>query len=136
MKSIILLFILFFVFDCGSDPIVITGKVVDKTWIPIFRAEVRTRPATDIVSTDKDGNFYLTRRLAGQPPEIQPGQYTIIVKKEGYKTLEFGVFVEKGTKWTDRRYMENEDGLVDEVDPTVNTEDETIDGVATPIMGI
>lgn len=136
MKFISFLVIVFTALACSSDPIIISGKIVDKTGIPILRAEIRTLPATDIVSTDENGFFYLTRRLNAQPPEIQPGQYTILVKKEGYKTLEFNVFAEKGDVWTNRRQMQNEDALVNPIAPGEGGEDEPVDAVSTPIMGL
>ena len=138
MKTLLSLFLSILFVACNSDPIVITGKIVDRTGIPLYKAEVSTIPPTDIVSTDENGVFYLTRRLNAQPPEIQPGDYIIVVKKEGFQDLQFRVNATSGDIWTKRRQMQNEQVNTTEVDPTEgNTECETCgNNGSTPIIGL
>ena len=61
-----------------------------------------TLPATDIVSTDREGYFYIDRRIVpgtGEKEAIAPGVYQIRVSKRGLFTSEFSVNAKKGEVW-------------------------------------
>jgi hypothetical protein len=105
---------------CTAAKIVISGQVVDVTGLPIERAEVSTIPPTDLVSTDRDGHFYLTRRVGdSQTPmsDIPPGTYQIRIAKEGYEAITIPVRAEKGPIWVDRQALKPERALIDATAP-------------------
>ena len=105
LKTLSLLFLVFLTVACTNDPIIISGKIIDQTGLPIMQAEVSTQPHTDSVYTDKEGIFYLTRNLKSHTSQIQPGTYKVIVVKEGFETLEFQVLARKGNIWTQRKTL-------------------------------
>jgi len=118
---------------CSAPKIIISGQVVDVTGLPIERAEVSSTPPTDLVSTDRDGNFYLTRRVGdSQTPisEIPPGNYQIRIVKEGYEAVTIAVRAEKGNVWVDRQALKPERALIDSAAP-----DAVDDPDAVPVGG-
>lgn len=67
----------------------ITGKVTDKeTNKPISGAQVTTNPSSSSVNTGSDGNYTI--------PDLNPGQYTLTAKKEGYNDNITTVTVQEG----------------------------------------
>lgn len=65
------------VFLAGCSTGTIRGTVVDPAGRPIDNANVQTLPPTHSILTTKDG-FVLNN--------IEDGEYSLIVSKEGYKT--------------------------------------------------
>lgn len=110
-------------FACSSK-IIISGQIVNQTGIPIPQAEVSTEPATDLVTTNQDGYFFLTRQVGGAEgeAEIAPGTYTIKVMKDGFVTLSIPVNAMKGNVWANRHILQQERALIDTVAPDA-TED-------------
>jgi hypothetical protein len=118
---------------CSTPKIIISGQVFDTTGLPIERAEVSTMPPTDLVSTDRDGNFYLTRRVGdSQNPmsDIPPGVYQVRIAKEGFESVTLSVKAEKGPIWLDRQALKPERALIDTVAP-----DAVDDPDAVPVGG-
>ncbi len=128
-KSLSLLLLSSFCFACTAQKIKISGQVVSATGIPVSRAEVITLPATDIVSTDREGYFYIDRRIVpgtGEKEAITPGVYQIRVSKDGFLPLEFSVNAKKGEVWADRRTMQAEKAMINSVAPEETQESETM----------
>ena len=106
---------------CAPSRIMITGQVADRTGLPIVEAEVKTEPNTDIVFTDDNGFYYLTKAYIGDSIEetpIKPGSYVIIIKKEGYESLKIPVVVESGKEKVPKQLMKKEAKLIEDVAPT------------------
>lgn len=70
-----LLSLLFLLTGCSTG--VIRGVVVDSAGRPIENANIQTLPPTHAILSTKDG-FIMQN--------VQDGEYTLIVSKEGYKT--------------------------------------------------
>lgn len=122
-KVIIISALSLLTFACSSK-IIISGQIVNATGIPIPQAEVSTEPATDLVTTNQDGYFFLTRQVGtveGES-EIQPGTYQIKISKDGFVTLTIPVNAQKGNVWANRHILQQERALIDTVAPEV-TED-------------
>ena len=116
-------------FACTAKSIVISGQVVSATGIPVSRAEVVTSPPTDIVSTNQNGYFFLTKRIVpgtGEKENIRPGIYQIRVSKEGFLPLEFSVKAEKGDVWANRNTMQAEKAMIKSVAPDTLEDPETM----------
>ncbi|MDP3830819.1 MAG: carboxypeptidase regulatory-like domain-containing protein, partial [Ignavibacteriaceae bacterium] len=88
---------IFILSNCKKDaptdaPEIITkiaGKVIDgKSNQPITGVQVTTNPVTSSVITGSDGNYTI--------PDVNPGQYTITAKKEGYSDNFVSVSVTEG----------------------------------------
>lgn len=62
---------------CGCSTGAIRGLVVDGAGRPVLNANVQTLPPTHSILTTADG-FILKN--------VQDGEYSLIVSKEGYKT--------------------------------------------------
>ena len=121
-------------FACTPAKIIISGQIKTNTGLPISKAKVQTSPRTDLVTTDTDGYFYLTRVLGGaNPTSIRPGVYLVSIKKDGFKDIKFRVRAEKGNVWTKSRIMEAEEAPVPVVAPV--TTDEEVPTVSIPIIG-
>ena len=111
-------------FACSSSKIMISGQIVDQTGIPIPLAEVVTEPPTDVVSTNEDGYFFLTRQV-GSPEgelEIKPGAYKIKVNKLGFVNLSIPVKATKGRVWANRHILRQDQPKIDVIAPD-QTED-------------
>ena len=107
-------------FACSNQKIVISGQIIDATGIPVSQAEIKTVPATDLVSTDKNGYFFLVKQVnvkTGEYKEIPPNIYRIQANKEGFTPLEFSVKAEKGDVWADRQTLMEEKPVVVPIDP-------------------
>ena len=128
-KSLLLILLSSICCACTAQKIKMSGQVVSASGLPVMRAEVITMPATDIVSTDKDGYFYIDRRIipgTGEKQNIAPGIYQIRVTKEGFLPLEFSVNAKKGEVWADRHTMQAEKAMINSVAPDSMEEPETM----------
>jgi hypothetical protein len=138
-KSLILIALSMMCVACGAGKIKISGQVVSASGLPVVRAEVVTMPPTDIVSTDKDGYFYVDRRIipgTGEKQNIPPGIYQIRVTKEGFLPLEFSVPAQKGGEvWADRHTMQAEKAMINSVAPNQMEEPETMPTGAGGMVG-
>ncbi len=124
---------------CGSSPIMIGGRVMSDTGIPITKAEINTIPSTDITTTDDNGYFVLRRTiLPGRDPEnIQPGRYKIIIKKSEYEDYSFEVDANKGEVWTNEHMMKKQQVQFEEVAPSQSEEQQITNGnTNVPNQGI
>lgn len=111
---------------CSAKKIIISGQVVDSSGLPIQRAEVVTTPATDIVTTDDKGFFYLTRRVVqgtGKTEDIPASIYQIQVSKEGYEPLRFSIKAEQGNVWAERQTMQSEQTTFTRTKPESSEDD-------------
>lgn len=137
-RCLVALIVSLFAIGCAPKEIQIFGQVTQIDGRPIGRAQVRSFPQTDIVTTNNKGEFRLARQLTqrGKSAPIKPGRYRIIVSKEGYEKLQFDVVVQQGKFWANKRVMRAEQASIEEVEP-VDNEEEVSNGVgAGPMDGI
>ena len=123
------LILLLVTLTCACTParIIIKGQVADQTGLPITEAEVTTEPKTDVVFTDQNGFFYLTKSIMGdsvQETPIKPGTYVITVKKDGFEPLKIPVQAEGGEVFINKHLMKKEAGLMNDVGSTKITDDD------------
>ena len=92
---------------CTKKIINFTGQLVNQQGVLLKNVEVSTSPQTDIVLSNKNGLFYITRSISplGVINSIQPGTYHIIMKKSGYETLKFKVIAKEGSIWVGKKTM-------------------------------
>lgn len=69
--------LLFLLLLCGCDTGFIRGTVVDMEGNPVENANIQTLPPTQSILSTKDG-FVIQ--------DVDDGEYSLIVSKEGYKT--------------------------------------------------
>ena len=83
---------------CGGSAVSLSGRVVNEKGAPVPRAEVETRPQTDVVLTSSEGTFVLKRKVdaVGRSAPIPPGRYLIRVKKFGFDETDPAVLVQDG----------------------------------------
>ena len=123
----LILLLISLAYACTPARIIIKGQVADQTGLPITEAEVTTEPKTDVVFTDQNGFFYLTKSIMGdsvQEVPIKPGTYVITVKKEGFEPLKIPVQAEDGEVFINKHLMKKEAGLMNDVGSTKITEDD------------
>ncbi len=128
-----------FLIACGAKPIKIGGQVISDTGVPIAKAEVNTIPPTDITTTDDAGYFVIHRALTstGEPENIKPGLYKIVIKKTEYEDFAFEVNAEKGEIWTDKHMMKKQQIQFEDVAPEKSEEQQITNGnTAVPNQGI
>jgi hypothetical protein len=138
MRLTVLTFCLLISVGCTPSKIMISGQVVSNNGLPIDRAEVTTNPPTDVVTTDREGYFFLTRRVGGatgQAANIEAGIYNITVRKDGYQPLTIQVNALKGKVWAKRHKMEAEKALVPEVAPDAQEDPDRVIISDSPMIG-
>ena len=87
-----------FLVACGSQPISLTGRVLDQKGSAVSKAEIFTEPDTDVVMTNNRGFFTLRQRLneSGETEPISAGVYKIKVRKFGFEDAAYEVTIEDG----------------------------------------
>jgi hypothetical protein len=125
-------------FACSSSKIIISGQIVNQTGIPIPQAEVSTEPPTDLVTTNQDGYFFLTRQVGGPEgeAEIKPGVYQVKVSKDGFVTLSISVNAMKGNVWANRHILQPERALIDTVAPDVTEDPDSVNHGSAVMEGM
>jgi hypothetical protein len=123
---------------CSSSKIIISGQIVDKTGIPIPQAEVSTNPPTDLVTTNQEGYFFLTRQVGGPEgeAEIKPGMYMIKISKDGFVTLDIEVNALKGNVWANRHTLQPERALIDAVAPDATEDPDDVSTTGAVMEGM
>ena len=83
---------------CGGGPIAIKGRVVDERGAPISKAEVATKPETDVVVSNSRGFFVLRQRITelGETEPIKAGIYRLLVRKYGFIDTNIKIKAEGG----------------------------------------
>ena len=123
---------------CGSQPVSLTGRVLDQKGSPVTKAEVFTEPETDVVMTNARGYFTLRQRLneSGVTEPIPVGLYKIKVRKFGFDDAAFEVTIEEGpTKVPDISLAPRTPDINETApDPTQEKEFEH-DTTSTPVLG-
>lgn len=81
-----------------NDEGTISGWVVGPRGIPVPKAEVYTRPETDLVVTSSQGFFEIRVRLdeTGGAHSLAPGRYRLVVRKFGFTDVEVEIDYESG----------------------------------------
>lgn len=65
---------------CATD-VGISGRVVDQSsGEPLWMVQISTLPKTEITHTNQDGCFVIKENPAEVPPELQPGQYRVVIE--------------------------------------------------------
>jgi hypothetical protein len=123
---------------CGGGPIMIGGRVISDTGVPVSKAEINTIPATDITTTDDSGTFVLRRTItSGGEENIKPGVYKIIIKKSEYEDYSTEVNAQKGNVWTNDHIMKKQQLQFEEVAPDKTEEQKITNGnTNVPNQGI
>ena len=121
-----------------SSKIVISGQIVNQTGLPIPQAEVSTNPPTDLVTTNQDGYFFITRQVGGLEgeSEIKPGTYEIKVSKDGFVTLSLMVNALKGNVWANKNVLQPERALVDTVAPDATEDPDSVSAGGAVMEGM
>ena len=110
-SSVILLLLTSLLCACGSQKIIMSGRVIDHTGQSLSRVQVTTTPKTDIVTTDRNGYFYISAQVnvaTQQKQPIQPDIYQVHLTKEGYKPWSFSTKVSGGETWLKRHILKQE----------------------------
>ncbi|MEE2787832.1 MAG: carboxypeptidase-like regulatory domain-containing protein [Myxococcota bacterium] len=83
---------------CGGGPISIKGRIVDERGAPISKAEVATKPETDVVVSNSRGFFVLRQRITdlGETEPIKAGIYRLLVRKFGFKDTSIKIRAQGG----------------------------------------
>jgi len=123
---------------CSSSKIIISGQIVNQTGIPIPQAEVSTNPPTDLVTTNQEGYFFLTRQVGGPEgeAEIKPGVYEIKISKDGFVTLDISVNAQKGNVWANRHILQPERALIDAVAPDATEDPDDVSTTGAVMEGM
>ena len=115
------------------------GKVVDDRGGPIAKAEVDTKPETDLVVTNSRGVFVLRQRIndMDEAEPIKPGDYKIRIRKFGYEDLIFALTVEGGKVRIKNKVMKEERPDIGEAAPEQLQEEQVApEELSTPTQGI
>ena len=121
-----------------ARPVTIRGQVFDAQLNPIKGAAVETVPATDTVTTNRKGYFFLRQILndEGEPLAIPAGKYQLRITKDGFEEVERTITVEGGETRLARDTMKERVAEVLPTPPTVTPHgDFTNHDVSTPIGG-
>ena len=112
--------------------------VEDDARIPIAQAEVSTNPPTDLVTTNQEGYFFITRQVGGPEgeSEIKPGNYEVKVSKDGFVTLSLMVSALKGNVWANKNVLQPERALVDTVAPDVTEDPDSVSAGGAVMEGM
>lgn len=123
---------------CGSQPVSLKGRVLDRNGTAVGKAEVFTEPETDMVTTNSRGFFALTKRLddAGDQKPIEPGRYVIRVRRFGFEDGTFEVLLKKGPTQVPDIVLAPRTPDIDDTapDPTAEKDFEA-DTTSTPVQG-
>ena len=139
MRFVILSLVVMFVTACGGGPIVIRGRIVDQSGIPVRKAEVYTEPKTDFVVSTSRGGFTIQQRLneLDEIEPIQPGVYRIHVSKFGFEKYSFDVKAEGGAVKVPDVILQPRTPDIGEAAPDVSEEVKRGAGdVSIPINGL
>lgn len=123
---------------CGSQPVSLTGRILDQKGSPVAKAEVFTEPETDVVMSNNRGFFTLRQRLneAGETEPIPTGTYKIKVRKFGFEDAAFEVAIEGGpTKVPDISLNPRTPDIEDTAPDMTEEKEHDADTTSTPVMG-
>jgi uncharacterized membrane protein len=107
---------------CGSQPVSLKGRVLDRNGTAVGKAEVFTEPETDMVTTNSRG--------------IEPGRYVIRVRRFGFEDGTFEVLLKKGPTQIPDIVLAPRTPDIDDTapDPTAEKDFEA-DTTSTPVQG-
>ena len=139
VRAAALLLVLSLAPACGGGPVSIGGRVLDDQGAAIAKAEVTTRPETDIVITNSKGFFILRQRItdSGETEPIGPGTYELLIRKFGFEDLTRSIKCEGGKLRVPDVVMNPRAPDIGESAPDVTEEVETDPGeTSSPKIGI
>jgi len=92
----------------AESSVSIRGRVIDSDGTPIQRAEISTTPATDVVISNSEGYFVLSKRISdsGESESIKSGRYRVTVRKFGFGEHNVTVTVTGGQAHIDDLVMQ------------------------------
>ena len=123
---------------CGSQPVSLSGRILDQKGSAVAKAEVFTEPETDVVMTNNRGFFMLKQRLneAGNSEAISSGVYKIKVRKFGFEDAAFEVTIEGGpTKVPDISLNPRTPDINETAPDTTQEKEFDNDTTSTPVLG-
>jgi len=129
---------LLFLVACGSQPISLTGRVLDQKGSAVSKAEIFTEPETDVVMTNNRGFFTLRQRLneSGETEPIAAGVYKIKVRKFGFEDAAYEVTIEGGPTKVPDITLAPRTPDINETAPDLTQEKEfEADTTSTPVIG-
>ena len=123
---------------CGTQPVSLSGRILDQKGSAVAKAEVFTEPETDVVMTNNRGFFMLKQRLneSGNSEPISAGVYKIKVRKFGFEDAAFEVTIEGGPTKVPDISLNPRTPDIDETAPDTTQEKEfDNDTTSTPVLG-
>lgn len=127
-----------FLIACGTQPVSLSGRILDQKGSAVSKAEVFTEPETDVVMTNNRGFFMLKQRLneAGNSEPIATGVYKIKVRKFGFEDAAFEVTIEGGpTKVPDISLNPRTPDINETAPDTTQEKEFDNDTTSTPVLG-